>query len=144
MRHSYHQRVYYSDTDCGGIVYHARYLDFAEHARTEMLRDIASRHNLEGSHTGLFESMNLVFVVKTASCDYQSPAYLDDLLEVETVAESIKRFSLVFRQTVKRGDEILCVMKIKVGAIDAKTLRPTPMGEQLLAAFGAEGHGEEQ
>ncbi|MDY0303296.1 MAG: YbgC/FadM family acyl-CoA thioesterase [Sphaerochaeta sp.] len=144
MRHSYHQRVYYSDTDCGGIVYHARYLDFAEHARTEMLREIASRHNLEGAQSTLFESLNLVFVVKSISCDYQSPAYLDDLLEVETVAESIKRFSLVFRQTVKRGDAVLCVLKVRVGAIDATTRRPTPMGEDLLAAFEREGHGTEE
>ncbi len=142
--HRYYQRVYYSDTDCGGIVYHARYLDFAEHARTEMLRQIASDHQIEGSGTNLFESLNLLFVVKSVSCDYQSPAYLDDLLEVETTALSVKRFSLTFVQTVKRGTDTLCVMKVKVGAIDAKTLRPTPMGEHLVAAFSSEGHEEEQ
>ena len=142
--HRYRQRVYYSDTDSGGIVYHARYLDFAEHARTEMLREIAVSHQLEGAESKLFESLNLVFVVKSITADYQSPAYLDDLLEVETVTESIKRFSLTFRQTVKRSGEVLCVMKVKVGSIDAQTLRPTPMGETLLAAFGAEGHGKEE
>jgi acyl-CoA thioester hydrolase len=138
MTHHYQQRVYYSDTDFGGIVYHARYLDFAEHARTEMLRDVAQNHQIEGSHTNLFESMKLAFVVKTVSADYQKPAYLDDLLTVETVAESVKRFSMVFRQTVKRGDDVLCVMKIKVGTISAETLRPAPMGDALLAAISGE------
>ncbi len=138
----YHQRVYYSDTDCGGIVYHARYLDFAEHARTEMLREIAVSHRLEGAESKLFESLNIVFVVKSISADYQSPAYLDDLLVVETVAESIKRFSLTFVQTVKRDGEVLCVMKVKVGSLDAVTLRPKAMGDPLLAAFAAERHGQ--
>ncbi|HOE84718.1 MAG TPA: YbgC/FadM family acyl-CoA thioesterase [Sphaerochaeta sp.] len=141
--HRYRQRVYYSDTDSGGIVYHARYLDFAEHARTEMLREIAVSHQLEGAESKLFESLNLVFVVKSITADYQSPAYLDDLLVVETVAESIKRFSLIFTQTVKRDGEVLCVMRVKVGSLDAVTLRPKAMGEALLAAFAAERHDEE-
>jgi len=142
MIYRYHQRVYYSDTDCGGIVYHARYLDFAEHARTEMLREIAVSHRIEGAKTKLFESLSIVFVVKSISADYQSPAYLDDLLVVETVAESIKRFSLTFVQTVKRDDQVLCVIKVKVGCLDAVTLRPKAMDGQLLAAFTGKRHGE--
>jgi len=62
---------------------------------------------------------------------------------VETVAESIKRFSLIFTQTVKRDGEVLCVMRVKVGSLDAVTLRPKAMGEALLAAFAAERHDEE-
>jgi acyl-CoA thioester hydrolase len=139
MIHRYTQRVYYSDTDCGGIVYHGRYLDFAEHARTEMLREIAQKHNLEGSQASLFDSLKLAFVVTNITAEYRSPAYLDDLLVVETVAESVKRFSLLFTQTVKRGDEVLCVMTVKVGSISSETLRPTPMGEHLITAFKGEG-----
>ena len=93
--YSYPIRVYYSDTDCGGIVYHARYLDFAEHARTEMLRDIGAKHGLEGSQSSLTATLNLAFVVKSINVDYEKPAHLDDLLEVRTELESAKR-SLVF------------------------------------------------
>ncbi|NCC65457.1 MAG: YbgC/FadM family acyl-CoA thioesterase, partial [Spirochaetia bacterium] len=119
--------VYYSDTDCGGIVYHGRYLDFAEHARTELLREVARSRNLEGSQTLLLKQDNLAFVVKSITVDYQKPAYLDDLLEVETEIEQQKRFSLTFRQTIWREQEILCVLLVKVASINTLSLRPIPM-----------------
>ncbi len=126
--HSFKVRVYYSDTDCGGIVYHARYLDFVEHARTEWLRDIGVATGQAGAHRTLMEQ-NIAMVVKSVNADYQRPAYLDDLLTVETEIETSKRFSLVFRQTVKREGETLCVVLVKVAAIDTITMRPKPMPE---------------
>ena len=134
--HSFSIRVYYSDTDCGGIVYHARYLDFVEHARTELLRDIGSATQQTGSHSALM-AQEMVLVVKSAAIDYQRPAYLDDLLTVETEIESAKRFSIVFRQTVKRDGQTLCVVLIKVAAIDTATMRPKPMPEWFVPAFNA-------
>ncbi len=134
--HSFTVRVYYSDTDCGGIVYHARYLDFVEHARTELLREIGAATKQTGSHSALMEQ-KMVLVVKSANIDYQSPAYLDDLLTVETEIESAKRFSIVFRQTVKREGETLCVVLVKVAAIDSSTMRPKPMPEWFVPAFNA-------
>lgn len=125
--HSFPIRVYYSDTDCGGIVYHARYLDFAEHARTELLRDIGSNAEQKGSHRALMEEEQLALVVKSVNVDYQRPAYLDDLLAVETEIEEAKHFSIVFRQTVKRDGETLCVLLIKVAAVSTATMRPVPM-----------------
>lgn len=132
--HSFTLRVYYSDTDCGGIVYHARYLDFVEHARTELLRDIGVATNQTGSHRKLMEQ-EMVLVVKSANIDYQRPAFLDDLLTVETEIEESKRFSIVFRQTVKREGETLCVVLVKVAAIDTTTMRPKPMPEWFVPAF---------
>ncbi|MGB4405622.1 MAG: YbgC/FadM family acyl-CoA thioesterase [Sphaerochaeta sp.] len=132
--HRFTLRVYYSDTDCGGIVYHARYLDFAEHARSELLRDIGIATRLTGSHRALMEQ-EMALVVKSANIDYQSPAYLDDLLTVETEIETSKRFSIVFRQTVKREGETLCVVLVKVAAIDTTTMRPKPMPEWFVPAF---------
>ena len=133
--HSFSIRVYYSDTDCGGIVYHSRYLDFVEHARTELLRDIGIATKQTGSHRDLKEQESIVLVVKSANIDYQRPAYLDDLLTVETEVEDSKRFSIVFRQTVKREGETLCVVLVKVAAIDTTTMRPKPMPEWFIPAF---------
>lgn len=135
--HSFTLRVYYSDTDCGGIVYHARYLDFVEHARTEWLRDIGVATGQAGSHRTLMEQ-NIAMVVKSVNADYQRPAYLDDLLTVETEIETSKRFSLVFRQTVKREGETLCVVLVKVAAIDTITMRPKPMPEWFVSAVNGQ------
>jgi acyl-CoA thioester hydrolase len=125
--HRFPVRVYYSDTDCGGIVYHGRYLDFAEHARTELLREVAQSRNLEGSQTLLLKQDNLAFVVKSITVDYQKPAYLDDLLEVRTEIEQQKRFSIIFRQTVYRQEEIICTLLVKVASINTLSLRPVAM-----------------
>jgi len=132
--HRFTLRVYYSDTDCGGIVYHARYLDFVEHARTELLRDIGIATKQTGSHRALMEQ-EMALVVKSANIDYQSPAYLDDLLTIETEIEASKRFSIIFRQTVKREGQTLCVVLVKVAAIDTATMRPKPMPEWFVPAF---------
>ncbi len=132
--HSFPIRVYYSDTDCGGIVYHANYLNFAEHARTELLRDISIAARQTGSHRALMEQEELALVVKSVSVDYQRPAYLDDLLLVETEVEQSKRFSIVFRQTVKREGEVLCVLLVKVAAIDTVTMRPKLMPPWFVPA----------
>ena len=124
--HRFPVSVYYSDTDCGGIVY-GRYLDFAEHARTELLREVAQSRNLEGSQTLLLKQDNLAFVVKSITVDYQKPAYLDDLLEVRTEIEQQKRFSIIFRQTVYRQEEIICTLLVKVASINTLSLRPVAM-----------------
>ncbi len=133
-------RVYYSDTDCGGIVYHGRYLDFAEHARTEMLREIAKSQDLDGSQTSLIERMHLAFVVKSIAVDYQIPALLDDLLEVRTEIESAKRFSITFRQTVIRSEQTLCVLLVRVASVNTETHRPMPMPDWFVPAFDTYAH----
>lgn len=135
--HRFPIRVYYSDTDCGGIVYHGRYLDFAEHARTELLRELGQKQGLSGSHTSLLDSEGLVLVVKSISVDYQSPAHLDDLLEVQTALESAKRFSIVFRQTVFRDGQSLCVLLVKVASINMQTHRPMPLPAWFAPAFAS-------
>lgn len=81
------------------------------------------------------ESEGLVFVVKSISVDYQSPARLDDLLEVQTTLESAKRFSIVFRQTVLRDGLSLCVLLVKVASINMQTHRPMPLPAWFVPAF---------
>lgn len=110
MVHSFKVRVYFSDTDCEGIVYHGRYLDFAEHARSEMIRETVNQVALLQNHVG--------FVVKEINIVYEKPAFLNDDLEVITRIEISKKFSLTLSQNVYRDEELLCKLLVKVGCID--------------------------
>ena len=133
--HIFPVRVYYSDTDCGGIVYHARYLDFAEHARTELLREIDQSHHFDGNQSSLLNVQKTGFVVKSISIDYQKPAKLDDLLEVRTVVTTMKRFSMTLRQQVFKDDELIADLIVKVAAINLETLKPQMLSDDLQKAF---------
>ncbi|HPX28493.1 MAG TPA: YbgC/FadM family acyl-CoA thioesterase [Sphaerochaeta sp.] len=133
--HIFSVRVYYSDTDCGGIVYHARYLDFAEHARTELFREIAERHAFDGSQSSMLNLSKTGFVVKSVTIDYLKPAKLDDLLEVRTEVVSMKRFSMTLKQQVFKDEDLLADLLVKVAAIHLETLKPQPLGDDLQKAF---------
>ncbi len=131
MAHIFPVRVYYSDTDAGGIVYHARYLDFAEHARTELLRSISSGHQGQAERMALEK---LAFVVKSVTVEYHTPALLDDLLEVHTTVEQSKRFSMVFLQRVLRAGEEVATLRIKVGSINLETHSIEPIEPWITEA----------
>ncbi|MGD1822774.1 MAG: YbgC/FadM family acyl-CoA thioesterase [Pleomorphochaeta sp.] len=113
MEHKYSQRVYFSDTDCQGIVYHAKYLDFAEHARSEMIR-------FEVDQTKLLED-KVGFVLKEINVVYNIPAKLDDILDVYTSVESMKLFSITLKQDIKREEELICSIKIKIACINLES-----------------------
>jgi len=97
-RHRYALRVYYEDTDAGGIVYHATYLRFAERARTEALRDLGV------PHAELLRNFNLMFVVRRVELDYLHAARVDDSLVVETEVIEAGGASATLRQTVRNED----------------------------------------
>lgn len=128
-------RVYYEDTDAGGIVFYANYLKFFERARTEWLRaaGIAQQQ--------LATEAARVFVVKTTAIDYHAPAKLDDCLRVTVEVEKLGRVSVDFRQQAwlvandgDRSDQrLLCSGSIRVGCVDADTLRPAPMPDEVSA-----------
>ncbi len=126
----YNARVYFSDTDAGGIVYHARYLDFAEHARTEMLREI-----LPDIGQSDIKDDGVIFVVKSISIDYRKPAYLDDLLFVRTALEKAERFSAVFKQDVMRDGEILASLSVRVASVSAEKKKIVPIPQKVLEAL---------
>jgi acyl-CoA thioester hydrolase len=128
--HVFPVRVYYSDTDCSGIVYHARYLDFAEHARTEMFRSVG------GGQQELLEQQ-ICFVVKSIAIEFNLPGKLDDLLSVESQIAEAKHFSLTLSQKVKRGEETLAVLSVRIACLNAETLRPLPLPQDLLSAMQA-------
>jgi len=114
-------RVYYEDTDSGGIVYYANYLRYAERARTELLRTLG----VESS--ALMNDDGVALAVRRCLIDYLKPALLDDALVVETEILKVGGASLEARQTVLRGNEQLVSMDIKLGCLDLNSGRPRAM-----------------
>ena len=110
-------RVYYEDTDEGGIVYHAAYLRFAERARTEMLRELGF------DHIALRREQGILFAVRRCTVEFMKPARLDDLLEVETVLLKLGGARLVLRQTVLLADQPIVQLEVELALLSPE-LRP--------------------
>jgi len=115
--HRYAVRVYFEDTDAGGIVYHANYLRFAERARTEALRAMGL------PHSDMMLRHGMIFVVRHAELDYQRPARLDDSLVVETTTVAVRGASAKLRQRVLRGAETLVVVDVTLVSVREDTGR---------------------
>lgn len=111
-------RIYYEDTDAGGIVFYANYLKFFERARTEWLRALGV------GQQELLDAGGAAFVVKSASLDYRAPARLDDVLTIRTTVEKLGRASVHFAQQAWKGDLLLTSAHVKVGCVDIATMRP--------------------
>ncbi|MES2129984.1 MAG: tol-pal system-associated acyl-CoA thioesterase [Pseudomonadota bacterium] len=120
-------RVYYEDTDAGGIVFYANYLKFFERARTEWLRAA------EIGQQALLAEHGAMFVVKSASLDYHAPAKLDDVLNLTLTVEKLGRASVQFVQEAWCGERLLTSARVKVGCVDAQTLRPCPVPDGAAA-----------
>jgi len=121
-------RVYYEDTDAGGVVFYANYLKFIERGRTEYLRDLGFD---QGS---LAKEKNIVFVVKSLSADYLSPAYLDDMIEVQTIIKSNKNASLVFTQKILSLEKntVLFSAEVKVVSVLKNNLKPCAVPQEIM------------
>lgn len=111
-------RVYYEDTDAGGVVFYANYLKFFERARTEMLRGLGFEQD------SLLAEQNLIFVVRSASLDYFKPARFNDLLDVSAKITERKKTNLTFHQSVSRKHEVLCSGTVRIACLDAQTMKP--------------------
>ena len=118
-------RVYYEDTDSGGVVYYANYLKFMERGRTEWLRDLG----FEQDH--LIEQQKLIFAVRSIAVDYHKPARFNDALRVTVTVEKLGRVSIEFRQTIKRGTEILCEGLVRLASLDSEKLRPKALPKEI-------------
>jgi acyl-CoA thioester hydrolase len=111
-------RMYWEDTDAGGIVYHAQYLHFFERARTEWLRHLRiEQHAMKQATGGMF-------VVQSLQLRYAAPAYLDDLLITRTHLESLGKASCTMRQTAYRGDTLLADFNIRLGFVNSTSALP--------------------
>jgi len=127
-------RVYYEDTDAGGIVYYVNYLKFMERARTERLRELGfAQSELAGE--------NLLFVVHSSEARYHAPARLDDELLVSAEVVELNRASLRFRQQVRRAADaaLLCEGQFLVACVRADNLKPRAIPPSLRTAFASAG-----
>lgn len=122
-------RVYYEDTDAGGMVYHASYVAFYERARTEMLR----HHHF--SQQVLLEQQ-VAFVVRRMNLEYLAPARLDDMLEIQTHIISMRGTSLVFSQKIVNADgKALNEAEVQIVCVDPTTMKPRALPKSIVAEF---------
>ncbi|HYD98330.1 MAG TPA: tol-pal system-associated acyl-CoA thioesterase, partial [Alphaproteobacteria bacterium] len=121
--HRYPLRVYYADTDAGGVVYHGTYLAFAERARTEFLRLIG------WDRVEMIDRAGVMFMVRKAELDYLAPARLDDLLDIVTTVERIGGASIGLRQSIRRGADELAVLSLVVVCVGVEAVRPQRLPE---------------
>jgi tol-pal system-associated acyl-CoA thioesterase len=123
--YSFPVRVYFENTDAGGVVYHGEYLKFLERARTEWLR------HLGFDHQALARNHRVVFVVTALAIDFARPARLDDNILVSVHLESLGKVRCVFSQEIRREDEVLVKAKVTVACVTAESLKPAEIPEAL-------------
>lgn len=119
-------RVYYEDTDAGGVVFYANYLKFFERARSEWLRAAGI------GQQSLMDTDGIMFVVSSTAVDYLAPAKLDDELKLTVVVERLGRASVQFFQQAWRGEQLMTTGRIKVACVDVKLFRPRPIPASVL------------
>ena len=127
--HDFSLRVYYEDTDAGGIVYHANYLNFCERARTEMI------HEYGLTNSDLTKELNVLIVVRHIDVNYTAPGKLEDMLVVKSRVTEFGRTSFVMEQIVTRNNLTLATLMVKLVCIDADTGRPVKVPEKLRQIF---------
>ena len=118
-------RVYWEDTDAGGVVYHAQYVAFLERARTEWVRALGYGQD------GLRLDHGLVFALRDMRIDFRRPARLDDALQVTVSLRRCRHASIVFAQTILRDGELLVDAQVRCAALEASTFRPRAIPEAL-------------
>ena len=129
ITNSYQVRVFYEDTDAGGVVYHANYLKFCERARTEWLRKL----NIKQSY---FLEQNTGLVVRKLEMDNMASAKLDDLLTVTSKISELKRASFLFtHQITNEENKLLCIIKVQIAYIKLKAAKPCAIPEVILGAL---------
>lgn len=128
MPHSIDFRIYYEDTDSGGVVYYANYLKFAERARTEMLRELGISQSNLAAESGLY------FVVKTANLDLLAPARLDDLINLSTEITNISAASIEMQQTISINSKKIAIIKVLIVLVN-QNFKPTRIPKNIKQLF---------
>ncbi len=122
-------RVYYEDTDAGGVVYHARYLGFYERARTEMLRQ------LQISQQKLLQE-GIAFVVKKMDISYHFPAVLDDMLSIHCKVEQIRKASIIFQQRIfNQNQQLISSADVLIACVNINKMKPCGLPKLLVSEF---------
>ena len=129
IKYDYPVRVYYEDTDAGGIVYHANYLKFCERARTEWLREL----NVNQS---FFLEQNIGLVVRKIEMDNIASAKLDEVLIVTSWISEFKHASLVFTQQISnQKNKIICAVVVRIACVNLQLAKPCAIPEKILGAL---------
>lgn len=125
LKQKFNYRVYYEDTDAGGVMYYANYLKFFERARTDFLRHLGiSQHELIATE-------KTAFVVRRCELDYLRPAKLDDLTEIAVVVEKISAASIVMVQEMRRDETVLAQLRVEIVCVDVNSFKPKKIVDQL-------------
>ena len=121
-------RVYYEDTDAGGVVYYANYLKFMERARTEWLREIGFEQD------SLLQEYGMIFAVRQVKVRYHQPAHFNEALQVSASIARKGRASLTFYQEVRRerDNTLLCSGEIEIACVNMQKMRPMPIPKSIL------------
>ncbi|WP_432786361.1 Acyl-CoA thioesterase YbgC [Oligella sp. MSHR50489EDL] len=122
-------RVYYEDTDAGGVVFYANYLKFFERGRTEWLR------NLGVNQAQLAEEQQRIFVVVGTQLRYRNPARLDDMLQIKTKITKVGNSSCSFEQLAERNGETLVESSIQICCVDTQSFKPAPIPDDIRSLF---------
>ena len=117
-------KIYYEDTDSGGVVYYANYLKFLERARSETL------YSLDFTNSGLLENHGILLIVKSCNIEYKKPAKFEDKLEIISEVLTFTKTSFIMKQDIMRKDEIISVAEIHLVAVDKKG-KPKKIPEEL-------------
>lgn len=128
VTHVWPIRVYFEDTDAGGIVYYANYLRFAERARSEILRAA------DLDHGRISREFGIAIVVRHCAVDFIAPARLDDILEVRSRIATIGKASFSIRQEIFRSEELLARADVRLACVDGQ-LRPARLPQPLIDAL---------
>ncbi len=126
--HVFPVRVYYEDTDAGGIVYYANYLKFAERARTELLRQ-TGRQQFD-----MLREQGIGFTVRSCQAEYLAPARLDDILEVRSTVTEVLGASMRLSQRIWRGDRLLCDLRFRIAVMNRQG-RPARIPKDIRKAL---------
>jgi acyl-CoA thioester hydrolase len=126
-------RIYWEDTDAGGVVYYANYLKFLERCRTDWLRALGV------DQLRLRADRRLHFVVVSLTVEFMRPAILDDEVLVTAELERLSGATIAFRQTIKRGDAQLIDAAVRVACLDSGTLKPRPIPKDLFSEWRNNG-----
>jgi len=129
MLNSFSYRVYYEDTDAGGVVYYANYLKFFERARTDFLREIGI------SQSDLATKKGLVFVVRKCVIDYISPAKLDDVLEVSVVVKTIYAAAILMQQEAIKSGMASSSLEVEIVCVDSVSFKPRKIPQEIKILF---------
>jgi acyl-CoA thioester hydrolase len=129
VHHRHRVRVYWEDTDAGGVVFYANYLKFFERARTEWLRALGFQQQR------MREAEGLMFVVSRTALSYLKPARLDDELDVTVRLREAGRASMTLFQQAWRADELLAEGEIRIGCVDTGTFRPQRIPKAILESL---------